>query len=81
MNWLSSLEEKLTQVQKDLSFYNNILGEFMTKDIISLELDFRGDTTQKSSAVMTTADATITVNITADAVILDDMDVATDRCA
>ncbi len=45
MDWLNSLEEKLTQVQKDLSFYNNILEEFMAEDIVSLELDFKDDTT------------------------------------
>jgi len=39
------LEEELTQIQEDLNFYNNILGEFAAEDIISLGLDSRGDTT------------------------------------
>ncbi len=52
----------------------------MAKDIISLGLNSKGDTTQKSSTVMTTVDATVTVNITADAVILDDVGVANDSC-
>ena len=74
----SSLEEELTQVQEDLNFYDNILGEFTAKDIISLGLDSRGDTTQESNAVMTTADATVTADITAGTVILDDAGVAND---
>ncbi len=45
VDWMNSLEEELIQVQEDLSFYNKILGEFMAKDIILLELDSRGDTT------------------------------------
>ena len=73
VDWLNSLEEELTQVEEDLSFYNNILGEFMTEDIILLELDSRSDTAQESSIVMTTVDATVTVNITADVVISDDV--------
>ncbi len=77
----SSLEEELTQVQEDLNFYDNILGEFTAKDIISLGLDSRGDTTQESNAVMTTADAAVTADITASAVILDDTGVANDSCA
>ena len=56
-DWFNFLEEELTQVQEDLNFYNNILEEFMAKDIISLGLDSRGDITQESSTVMTTADA------------------------
>src|SRR6266498_3636609 len=56
-DWFNSLEEELTQVQEDLNFYDDILGEFTAKDIISLGLDSRGDTTQESSTVMTTADA------------------------
>ena len=79
-DWFNSLEEKLTQVQKDLNFYDNILEEFMAKDIVSLGLDSRGDTTQESSAVMITADAAATADITADAVILDDAGVANDSC-
>ncbi len=77
-NWFNSLEEELTQVQEDLNFYDNILKEFTAKDIVSLELDSRGDTTQKSSTVMTTADAATTVDIIADAVIMDDAGVAND---
>ena len=77
----STLEEELTQVQEDLNFYDNILGEFTAKDIISLGLDSRGDTTQESNAVMTTADAAVTADITASAVILDDTGVANDSCA
>ena len=75
-NWFNSLEKELTQVQKDLNFYDNILGEFTAEDIVSLGLDSRGDITQESSAVMTTADATVTADITAGAVILDNVDVA-----
>ena len=52
----------------------------MAEDIISLELDSRGDTTQESSIVMTTANAAMTADITADAVILNDADVANDSC-
>ncbi len=81
VDWFSSLEEELTQVQEDLNFYDNILGEFMTEDIILLGLDSRGNTTQESSAVMTTADAAATVDITANAVILDDAGVANDSYA
>ena len=81
VDWFSSLEEELTQVQKDLNFYDNILEEFMVKDIISLGLDSRGNTTQESSAVMTTADIVTIADITASAVILDDVDVANDSYA
>src|SRR6266540_6136930 len=77
-DWFNSLEEELTQVQKDLNFYDNILEEFMAEDIISLGLGSRGDTTQDSSAVMTTADVAVTADITADAIILDDAGVAND---
>ena len=77
-DWFNSLEEELIQVQEDLNFYDNILGEFTAEDIVSLGLDSRGDITQESSAVMTTADATATANITADAVIMDDAGVAND---
>src|SRR6266542_5206946 len=78
VDWMSSLEEELIQVQEDLSFYDNILEEFTAEDIISSGLDSRGDTTQESNAVMTTADAAATADITADAVILDDAGVAND---
>jgi len=77
-DWFNSLEEELTQVQEDLNFYDNILGEFTAEDIVSLGLDSRGNTTQESSAVMTIADAVATADITADAVILDDAGVAND---
>ncbi len=40
-DWFNSLEEELTQVQKDLNFYDNILGEFTVEDIVSLGLDSR----------------------------------------
>ncbi len=80
-DWFSSLEEELTQVQEDLNFYDNILGEFTAEDIVLLGLNSRGDTTQESSAVMTTADAAATADITADAVILDDAGVANDSYA
>ena len=50
----------------------------MTEDIVSLGLDSRGNTTQESSAIMTTANAAVTADITVDAVILDDVDVAND---
>ena len=74
----NSLEEELTQVQEDLNFYDNILGEFTAEDIVSLGLDSKGDITQEGSAVMITADAATTVDITADTVILDDASVAND---
>ncbi len=77
-DWFNSLEEELTQVQEDLNFYDNILGEFTVEDIVSLGLDSRGDTTQESSAVMTTADAAVTADITTNAVILDDVGVTND---
>ena len=80
VNWLNLLEEELTQVQEDLSFYNNILGEFIAEDIISLGLDSRGDITQKSSVVIITADAVVTADITADTIILADAGIATDSC-
>ena len=78
VDWFSSLEEKLTQVQEDLNFYNNILEEFMAKDIVLLGLDSRDDTTQESSAVMTTADAATIANITVNTIILDDISIAND---
>src|SRR6266508_3518331 len=77
-DWFNSLEEELTQVQEDLNFYDNILGGFTAEDIVSLGLDSRGDTTQESSVVMTTANTAATADITADAVILDDAGVAND---
>ncbi len=77
----NSLEEELTQVQEDLNFYDNILGEFTAEDIISLGLDSRGDTTQESNAVMTIADAATTADITIGVVIMDDAGVANDSCA
>ncbi len=80
-DWFNSLEEKLTQIQKDLNFYDNILGEFTAEDIVSLGLDSRGDTTQESSAVMITADVAAIVDITAGAVILDNVDVVNDSYA
>ena len=80
-DWFNSLKEELTQVQEDLSFYNNILGEFIAKDIILLGLDSKGDTTQESSIVMIITDATVTADITADTIILDDVGVATDSYA
>ena len=79
----SSLEEELTQVQEDLNFYDNILGKFTAKDIISLKLNSRGNITQESSTVMITADAADaaeTVNITANVVILDNVGIATNSC-
>ncbi len=80
-DWFNSLEEELIQVQENLNFYDNILEEFTAEDIVSLGLDFRGDTTQKSSAVMITANAAATADITAGAVILNDAGVANDSCA
>src|SRR6266542_1138476 len=77
-DWFNSLEEELTQVQEDLNFYDNILEEFTAEDIVSLGLDSRSDITQESSAVMTTADAAATADITAGTVILDDAGVAND---
>ncbi len=78
VDWLNSLKEELTQVQEDLSFYNNILEEFMTENIISLRLDSRGDIIQESNTIMTTADVVAAMDITVDAVILDDASVAID---
>ena len=72
----NSLEEELIQVQENLNFYDNILEKFTAKVIILLGLDSRGDTTQKSSVIMTTADAKMTADITAGTVILDDAGVA-----
>ena len=72
VDWFSSLEEELTQVQEDLNFYDNYLEKFTAEDIVSLGLDSRGNITQESSAIMTTADATTIADITAGAVILDD---------
>jgi len=80
VDWFSSLKEKLTQVQKNLNFYDNILGEFIAKDIVSLGLDSRGNTTQESSVVMTTVDAVVTADIIVGTVILDDTGVANDSC-
>src|SRR6266496_5617306 len=77
-DWFNSLEEELTQVQENLNFYDNILEKFTAEDIVSLGLNSRGNTTQESSVVMTTADAAATADITADAVILDDAGVAND---
>src|SRR6266540_1124910 len=81
VNWFSSLEEELTQVHEDLNFYDNILEEFMAENIISLGLDFRDDITQESSAVITTADAAVTADITVGAVIIDDVGVTNDSYA
>ena len=80
VDWSNSLEEELIQVTEDLSFYNDILGEFTTEDIVLLELDFRGDTTQESSVVMITVDVMMTANITADVIILNDVGMANDSC-
>ena len=80
VDWMNLLEEELIQVQEDLSFYNDILGEFTAEDIILLGLDSRGDIIQESNAEMTTADAAATVDITAGAVILDNEDVVSDSC-
>src|SRR6266540_4716701 len=77
-DWFNFLEEELTQIQEDLNFYDNILREFTAEDIVSLGLDSRGDITQKSTAVMTTADAAATADINADAVIMNDAGVAND---
>ncbi len=77
---MNSFEEELTQVQEDLSFYNDILRKFMAKDIISLGLDSKDNITQESSVVMTTADAVVTMDITASVIILDNVDVTSDSC-
>ncbi len=81
MYWLNSLKEKLTQVQENLSFYDNILKEFTAEDIVSLRLNSRSDITQESSVIMTTADAMAIMDIIAGIVILDDIGVATDSYA
>ena len=80
VDWFNSLEEELIQVQEDLSFYNNILGKFTVKDIVSLGLNSRGDTTQESSTIMIIANAVTTADITTGTVILNDADVANDSC-
>ncbi len=80
-DWFNSLEEKLTQVQEDLNFYNKILGEFTAKDIVSLGLNSRGDITQESSTVITTADAVMTANITVGVIILKDVGMTNDSYA
>jgi len=56
------------------------LNVLFIKDIVSLELDFKGDITQESSAVMITADVAMTANITAGVVILDNMNMTSDSC-
>ena len=81
VDWMSSLEEELIQVQEDLSFYDNILEEFTAEDIILLGLDSRDDTTQESSAVMIAVDVTVTADITANVVILADVSITTNSCA
>ncbi len=78
---MNSLEEKLTQVQKNLSFYNNnILEKFTAEDIVSLGLDSKGNITQESSVVMITADAVVIADNIADAILLEDMDIANNSC-
>jgi len=52
----------------------------MVEDIVSLGLNSRGNITQESSAVMTTANAVVTADITVNAVILDNADVANNSC-
>ncbi len=79
-DWFNFLEKELTQVQEDLNFYDNIFGEFIAEDIILLGLDSRGNITQESSAVMTTANAVATADITADTVILNDVSIADNSC-
>ncbi len=80
MDWLNLLEEELIQVQENLSFYNNILEEFITEDIVLLRLNSRNDIIQKSSVVMTIADIIVTVDITVDIVIYKDVGIANDSC-
>ena len=53
-----------------MNFYNNILEEFITKDIVSLGLDSKDDITQKNSIIMTTVNVVMTANITANIIIL-----------
>jgi len=53
-----------------LNFYNNILEEFITKDIVSLGLDSKDDIIQKNSIIMTTVNVVMTANITANIIIL-----------
>ncbi len=48
----------------------------MTKDIVSLGLDFKDNITQESSIIMITVDIAVIADITADAVILDDTSIA-----
>ncbi len=81
VDWFNLFEKELTQVQEDLNFYNDILGKFTAEDIILLGLDSKDDITQRSDAVMTTADITVTVNITAGAVILEDAGIVNNNCA
>ena len=72
---------KIQKTDRANLFPGSVLGEFTAEDIVSLGLDSRGDTTQESSAVMTTADAAATADIIAGAVILDDAGVANDSYA
>ena len=53
-----------------MNFYNNILEEFITKDIVSLGLDSKDDIIQKNSIIMTTVNVVMTANITANIIIL-----------
>ncbi len=52
----------------------------MVEDIISLGLDSRGNTIQESSTVITIADAVITTDIIADAVITAKVGIVNNSC-
>ncbi len=81
VDWLNLFKKKLTQVQKDLNFYKNILGKFIAKNIVLLKLNSRDDITQEDSTVMITADIAMIADITVDAVIMDDASITNDSCA
>ncbi len=53
----------------------------MAKDIISLELDSKDNIIQESSVVITTMDAVAIMDITVNAVILDNAGIANNSCA
>ena len=43
VDWLNLLEKELSQIYEDLSFYNNIIGEFIAEDIILLGIDSKSN--------------------------------------
>ncbi len=43
VDWLNLLEKELSQIYEDLSFYNNIIGDFIAEDIILLGIDSKSN--------------------------------------